>query len=178
MNTECKVLWEKFGDVPIDENENIEIGWGPFPAGTFREVIWHWFEEQYGISVGELVNGGLEEETMSIDDYNEGDFFEIDHGDMHFAGYFYDYDGQWASVEYSNYFVSLEDFVNKYHNNPSESYEELGTVGTQYLYTPSNEGYDEKDVIEVMEKSLAKSTPIRPEDINENTPDGYYVMEV
>lgn len=114
---------------------------------------------------------------MTIKDYNEGDFFEIDHGDMHFAGYFYDYDGQWASVEYSNYFVSLEDFVNKYHNNPSESYEELGTVGTQYLYTPSNKGYDEKDVIEVMEKELARATAIRPEDITENTPDGYYVME-
>ena len=116
--------------------------------------------------------------SMTVSNYNEGDFFEISNGDMHFSGYFYDYDGQWAHCEYTNYFVYLKDFVNKYHNNPSESYNEQGMLGTQYIYSPSNEGYDEREVIAEMKRELAMSTPIRPEDINENTPDGYYVMEV
>ncbi len=52
-----KTLWEELGDVPVDENENIDVDWRQFPKGTFREDIWHWFEEEYGISVGELING-------------------------------------------------------------------------------------------------------------------------
>lgn len=52
-----KTLWEELGDVPVDENENIDVDWRQFPKGTFREDIWHWFEEEYGISVGELMNG-------------------------------------------------------------------------------------------------------------------------
>lgn len=52
-----KTLWEELGDVPVDENENIDVDWRQFPKGTFRVDIWHWFEEEYGISVGELMNG-------------------------------------------------------------------------------------------------------------------------
>lgn len=51
-----KDLWKNFGDVPMNpETECIEEGWLGFPAGTFREDIWHWFEEHFDISVAELM---------------------------------------------------------------------------------------------------------------------------
>lgn len=58
-------LWMQFGDIPMDpETECLEepfvvhyqFGDGihtTFPTGTFREDIWHWFEETFCISVAE-----------------------------------------------------------------------------------------------------------------------------
>ena len=39
-------LWEDFGYIDIDENENILEDWKVFKKGTFREDIWHWFDER------------------------------------------------------------------------------------------------------------------------------------
>ena len=50
----AKELWLEFGDVPMDpETECIEVEWHGFPAGTHREEIWDWFEEEFDVSVGE-----------------------------------------------------------------------------------------------------------------------------
>ena len=35
----------------------MEEEWKDFPAGTFREDIWHWFEETFDVSVFELMYG-------------------------------------------------------------------------------------------------------------------------
>ena len=48
---EAKKLWEELGDIPINEDEEIDIEWHKFPKGTNRIYIWHWFEEEYNISV-------------------------------------------------------------------------------------------------------------------------------
>lgn len=49
-----KDLWDEFGDVPMDpETECIESPWRKFPSGTHREVIWHWFEDTFHVSVAE-----------------------------------------------------------------------------------------------------------------------------
>ena len=49
---QAKKLWEQFEDVPMNpETECIESDWKGFPTGTNREEIWHWFEEQFNISV-------------------------------------------------------------------------------------------------------------------------------
>lgn len=51
-----KDLWDEFGEVPINpETECIEEEWNGFPAGTFREEIWYWFEETFNIPVYELM---------------------------------------------------------------------------------------------------------------------------
>lgn len=50
---EAVELWETLDDIPINENEEIDTDWEQFPKGTPREEIWHWFEEEYGISVAE-----------------------------------------------------------------------------------------------------------------------------
>ena len=49
---EAKRLWEKFTDVCIDENECIETPFEDFEVGTSRYDIWHWFEDKFGVSVG------------------------------------------------------------------------------------------------------------------------------
>ncbi len=51
-----EMLWEEFGDVPMNpDTEEIEEGWRDFPIGTHREKIWHWFEENFNISVADLM---------------------------------------------------------------------------------------------------------------------------
>ena len=48
----AKKLWEQFGDVPMNpDTEEIEEQWNGFLPGTFREDIWHWFEDAFHISV-------------------------------------------------------------------------------------------------------------------------------
>lgn len=49
-----KDLWLEFGDVPMSpDTECIEEEWNGFSIGTYREEIWKWFEETYGISVAQ-----------------------------------------------------------------------------------------------------------------------------
>lgn len=57
---EIKELWDEFGDVPMDpKTEYIEADWHGFPKGTFREEIWMWFEETFGVSVADLMYGRI-----------------------------------------------------------------------------------------------------------------------
>lgn len=46
-----RILWNKLGDIPIDEQECIEEKFEHFEIGTHRETIWHWFEEKFNLSV-------------------------------------------------------------------------------------------------------------------------------
>lgn len=55
-----KELWKEFGDVPMNpETECIEEDWNGFQAGTFREDIWHWFEETFDVRVYDLMYKGM-----------------------------------------------------------------------------------------------------------------------
>ena len=47
----AKELWEEFGDIPSNNNDEIEEPFLDFPVGTDRFVIWKWFEEKFNISV-------------------------------------------------------------------------------------------------------------------------------
>lgn len=40
-------MWTEFGDIPIDNDDNIEEAFYDWPAGTCRFDIWHWFDAQY-----------------------------------------------------------------------------------------------------------------------------------
>lgn len=53
---EC--LWERFGDVLIDDNECILDDFLGFPCGTHREEVWHWFDRKYSKGVAALMFGG------------------------------------------------------------------------------------------------------------------------
>lgn len=39
-------LWEKFGEVSINDDDEIEEDFLSFPAGTSRFDVWHWFDER------------------------------------------------------------------------------------------------------------------------------------
>lgn len=49
-------MWDELEDVPVDENECIDIDWHGWNKGTHREEIWHWFDEQHSKGVGWLMN--------------------------------------------------------------------------------------------------------------------------
>lgn len=51
--TEAEKLWEKLGNIPVNENGEIEQPFQHFEVGTDREEIWHWFEDTFDISVFE-----------------------------------------------------------------------------------------------------------------------------
>lgn len=54
---ELKELWDKLGDIPINEDEEIEEVFLHFDKGTDRYEIWHWFEEQNeAFIIGDLLN--------------------------------------------------------------------------------------------------------------------------
>ena len=56
--TYIKDLWDDFGEVSMNpETEEIEEPWRHFLPGTHKEEIWHWFEEQFNISVAEDLMG-------------------------------------------------------------------------------------------------------------------------
>ena len=52
---EWEILWDKLGEIPVDEDERIKENFLHFEAGTDVEDIWHWFEEKYGITLGKEI---------------------------------------------------------------------------------------------------------------------------
>lgn len=44
---DLETLWELFGDIPIDDGDNILEDFLGFEVGTNRFDIWHWFDERY-----------------------------------------------------------------------------------------------------------------------------------
>lgn len=67
----AKELWQRFGDVPMDpDTEEIEKEWNGFPAGTWREDIWHWFEETFNVSVAKDLMGMEDEDNCSLGIYD------------------------------------------------------------------------------------------------------------
>ena len=46
-----KRTWERFGEIPIDNNDRILREWWSFPIGTSRFDIWSWFETEFNVSV-------------------------------------------------------------------------------------------------------------------------------
>lgn len=44
--------WDQLGDIPINEDEEIEEKYLHFSIGTDRQDIWHWLEDTFNISIG------------------------------------------------------------------------------------------------------------------------------
>lgn len=53
-------MWELFEDIPIDEEEDIDLDFLLWEKGTDRYEIWHWFDE--------LCPHGLAKDIMYYDD--------------------------------------------------------------------------------------------------------------
>lgn len=39
-------LWDKFSEVPVNNNDEIEEDFLSFPVGTSKLDVWHWFDER------------------------------------------------------------------------------------------------------------------------------------
>lgn len=51
----AKELWSRFGDVPVDDNECLELPFLDFEIGADRMDVWRWFEEHFDIEVNGLM---------------------------------------------------------------------------------------------------------------------------
>jgi len=51
---DVKLFWNLLGDVPTNENGEIETTYEHFEVGTDTSDIWHWFEWYFDISIGTL----------------------------------------------------------------------------------------------------------------------------
>ena len=51
-------LWNRFGDVPVDDDGRLTDCFMGYETGTDREEIWHWFDEYHSEGVAALMNGG------------------------------------------------------------------------------------------------------------------------
>ncbi len=51
----AEALWSELGDIPINEDEELEEDFNPighyFGAGTDRYDVWQWFENYFNLSV-------------------------------------------------------------------------------------------------------------------------------
>lgn len=55
-------MWCQFADTPMNpDTECMEAPFLNFPAGTFREDAWHWFDERHSKGVAYLLYGGAED---------------------------------------------------------------------------------------------------------------------
>lgn len=53
----AKELWEELGDIPVNDQEEIDDPFLDFEIGTDMYEIWHWFEETFNVSVAkDLMN--------------------------------------------------------------------------------------------------------------------------
>ncbi len=50
-----KVIWSEFGDIPINENDEIEQDFYHWEKGTNRFDIWHWFDEKLPNGIAEWI---------------------------------------------------------------------------------------------------------------------------
>jgi hypothetical protein len=48
-------IWQQLGDVPVNNDGEIETSFLHFEVGTTREEIWSWIEEKFDVSVAELM---------------------------------------------------------------------------------------------------------------------------
>ncbi len=48
-------LWQQLGDIPVNDDGEIEEPFLDFEIGTDREEIWQWFEETFGVTLGDLL---------------------------------------------------------------------------------------------------------------------------
>jgi hypothetical protein len=54
-NDKLLELWYAFTDIPIDNEECIDVDFYIWPKGTDRFEIWHWFDEKLPNGVHEML---------------------------------------------------------------------------------------------------------------------------
>src|SRR3989344_4987293 len=53
----AKALWSILGDVPVNEDDELDDNFLLFEKGSDKFEVWHWFEDKFDISVAkDLMN--------------------------------------------------------------------------------------------------------------------------
>jgi hypothetical protein len=94
VGKEAEKLWAELGDIPINEDEEIDVDWHIFSKGTAREYIWHWFEDTYNVSVAKDMMKLEDRYQKLIDAFDD---VEVIEGDIKVA---FTYIGEGLSGEY------------------------------------------------------------------------------
>lgn len=50
---ELEKMWEEFGDIPTNSDDEIEVDFYGCENGTYRFDIWHWFDEKFTNGIAE-----------------------------------------------------------------------------------------------------------------------------
>ena len=50
-----RILWDKLGDIPVNENDEIDEPFEHFEVGTDKVDIWKWFEWFFDITLGDEI---------------------------------------------------------------------------------------------------------------------------
>jgi len=45
-------VWAALGDVPINDDDEIDLSFMHFEQGTDLHDVWHWIENTYNVSIG------------------------------------------------------------------------------------------------------------------------------
>lgn len=53
---EIERLWCDLENIPIDEDECIDVDFQGWCKGTHREIVWKWFDSNHSQGVGYLMN--------------------------------------------------------------------------------------------------------------------------
>jgi len=53
----ARALWQSLGNIPVNDEEEIDEDFMDFPKGTDVYYIWHWFEEKFNLSVAKDLMG-------------------------------------------------------------------------------------------------------------------------
>ena len=48
-------IWSQLTDVTVNEDDEIDTPFLTFPAGTDRKAIWSWIEDEFDVSIHDLM---------------------------------------------------------------------------------------------------------------------------
>lgn len=48
-------LWKDFGDIPINDDDEIDVDFHFWEKGTDKMEIWHWFDENHSTGINYLM---------------------------------------------------------------------------------------------------------------------------
>jgi len=53
---EIEKLWREFGDLPLNDSDDITEGWNGWEAGTHKIDVWEWFDRVHSKGIYYLIH--------------------------------------------------------------------------------------------------------------------------
>lgn len=61
---QLETLWGILGEIPVNDNDELERSFIDFPAGTPKEEVWKWFDDRHSKGVYVLMYGEEKEDEQ------------------------------------------------------------------------------------------------------------------